>query len=41
MKRGVRPALASCLAGEEFIVILVIGMACGLTLPGVPHEHHA
>jgi hypothetical protein len=29
------------LGREEFIVILVIVMACGLALPGVPHEHHA
>jgi hypothetical protein len=29
------PSAASCLAGEEFIVILVIVMTCGLVLPGV------
>jgi hypothetical protein len=35
------PGAASGLAGEEFIVILMIVMACGLILPGVPHERHA
>jgi hypothetical protein len=28
------PSAASCLAGEEFIVVLVIVMACGPALPG-------
>ena len=28
------PSAASCLRGEEFIVIVVLVMACGLILPG-------
>jgi hypothetical protein len=41
VKRGLRLALCAAWEGEEFIVIAVIVMGCGLVLPGVPREHPA
>lgn len=35
------PSATSCLEEEEFIVIFVIVVACGLILPEGPHECHA